>query len=254
MLQINLLPDVKKEFLRAQRQRNLVMTISILASVVAGSIILIMGLVMGGQLVQKNILNGNIDRDKKTIQKEQSDNQLNEYLTVQNQLSQIDNLKETQPVFSRVFDYLKQLNPAAPNSVELSSVRILSAGSADGVSTGMIELQGSTADFASLDVYKTTLLHTKITYSDGSDGDAVTEALFSEVTVRDAGLSQGDGEDRVSFTIDVIYNEAAFKASSTAVTLKIPQETTSDADRNAPTFNSQPAKTDSTNQEANNGE
>jgi hypothetical protein len=240
MLQLNLLPDVKKEFLKAGRQRNLVMTISIVSSVIAGSVIVILGLVMGGQLVQKNLLLADVERDKKSIEQAKSDKQLNEYLTIQNQLGQIVSLKETQPIYSHLFDYLKQLNPASPNNVELNLVRIASASGGEG-DADSIELQGSTSSFASLDVYKTTLMRTTITYSNGPKGDALTEPLFSTVTVSQAGIAQASDErgSRVAFTINLVYNPAAFKLSSTGLTLKIPQETTSDGDRNAPTFNSQ---------------
>jgi len=246
MLQLNLLPDVKKEFLHAQRQRNLVMYIAILASLISGGVVIILGLIMGGQLVQKNILTGNIDNDKQTIQGFKTGKQLDEYLTVQNQLSQIDSLKEAQPIYSRLFDYLQQLNPADPNSVELSSAMVTTGtGSATGAT---IQLQGSTASFASLDVYKTTLARTTITYSNGPNGNSVTETLFSSVSVSSAGLSQDSGGSKVSFTINLTFNAAAFRLSSVGITLKVPQETTSDADRNAPgsVFNGQPAGDQST--------
>jgi len=200
---------------------------------------------MAAQMVQKNILNGNIDRDKKTIQQDQSTKQLNEYLTVQNQLSQINSLKESQPILSRLFDYLKQLNPADPNGAELNSVMITS-----GDGGGTIQLQGTVANFAALDVYRTTLTLTEITYSTGGNSDSVTEPLFQTVTVNEAGLSQsGSGGGSISFTISLEYNPAAFKSDSVGVTLKIPQKTTSDADRNAPSrsvFNGQDVDTNNT--------
>jgi len=252
MLQLNLLPDVKKEFLKAQRQRSLVMTISIIASVAAGGIVVILGLVMGGQLVQKNLTTNKINEHVATIEKAQEDKQLNEYLTIQNQLSRIDNLKESQAMYSRLFDYLKQLNPASPNNVELNSVIISSLGDgaeAEFAGGNTIELQGTVANFEALDVYKTTLSLTTATYSEGgkSDkddkGDSVKEPVFSAITVRDAGLLQTDnGEMKVSFTINVVYNPAIFNINNADVTLKVPQETTSDADRNAPSsiFNGKP--------------
>ena len=244
MLQVNLLPDVKKEFIKAKRQRNLVMTVCIMASLGAGAVVVVLGVIMGGQQIHKNILMGNVDRDKQTIQNAQENKQLNEYLTVQNQLSQIDSLKESQPILSRLFDYIQELNPADPNGVELSSVRMTAGGNTAAADTttgaaaesgGTIELNGLTANFASLNVYKTTLQRTEITYSDGEDGDSVTELLFTSVTVNEAGLSQaGGGGDQVSFRITVSYNAAAFNQNSMDVTLKIPQETTSDAVVNAP--------------------
>jgi len=251
MLQVNLLPDVKKEFIKAQHQRNLVMTVCFLSGGVAIGIVVVLGLIMGGQQLQKGILLGNIDRDKATIQKNQDEKQLNEYLTIQNQLSQLDNLKESQAIYSRLFDFLRQLNPAEPNNIELNSVRMTSS-SGEG---GSIELRGTTANFASLDVFKTTLTFATITYTDvkgeyGKPGDSVTIPLFTAVVVSQAGLAQvGDGS-RVSFAITVTYDAAAFDRNNfdkngpddednadennRNVTLKIPSKTTSDADRNAP--------------------
>jgi hypothetical protein len=263
MLQLNLLPDVKKEFLKAQRQRNLVMTSCILSILVAGGIALALGLFLIGQQVEKNIQMGYVERDKDVIEEAQEKRQLNEYLTIQNQLSQVDSLKESQLIYSRLFDFLQQLNPAEPNGVELSSVRIASSSSlvgaagaeGAGAGGGSIELRGMTANFASLDVYKTTLAFTTITYSklesDGTFGDSVTEPLFTAVAVTEAGLAQISGGDRVSFSITVVYDEAAFSGSSfyedeeslcrgridkycPGVTVKVPPKTTSDADRNAP--------------------
>jgi len=255
MLQLNLLPDVKKEFLHAQRERNLVMSIAILSSVIAGGVVVVLGLIMGGQMVQKNIITGNIDNDKKTLQGYQTSKQLNEYLTVQNQLSQIDSLKTSQPIFSRLFDYLQQLNPVDPNSVALNTVTVTAGTDSSGSIT--IELQGTTATFASLNVYKTTLTSTMITYSKGAHSNSVTEHLFSSVSVSSASLSQ-NASDEVAFTIDVTCNPAAFSFTSTGITLKVPQETTSDAIVNAPSnvFNDQStsgANTNNTNNTDNTG-
>lgn len=239
MLQLNLLPDIKKEFLHAQRQRNLVMTIAILVSVIAGAAVIILWIAMGslafigGGIDGNGGLRGKIADYEKTIKKNQTDKQLNEYLTVQNQLSQIDKLKADIPVYSRLFDYLKQLNPADPNGVELSTVNVSNGG--DNGDSNSIELQGSTATFASLDVYKTTLTRTTIGYSVGADGKIVTEPLFSAVAVTSAGLSDNDsGGKKVAFTIKLTYNPAAVAVSSANIMLTVPQETTSDADRNAP--------------------
>jgi len=236
MLQLNLLPDVKKEFLHAERTRNLVVSVAILVSFIAGGIIIVLALVMGGQMVQKNILTSDIDKSKATIQQEQTSKQLNEYLTTQNQLSQIDNLKSSQPTFSRLFDYLKQLNPADPNGVQLSNVTIAGAGAATGsTAANTIELQGTTATFASLDVYKTTLTSTTISYSVGAKGKVQTTPLFTTVTVNQAGISQNNNNaSQVSFTIDVVYDPVAFANTSQNITLTVPQQTTSDASRNAP--------------------
>ena len=45
MIQINLVPDVKQEMLRAQRMRNITISISILAGLMAGGAVVAMGLI-----------------------------------------------------------------------------------------------------------------------------------------------------------------------------------------------------------------
>ena len=56
MIQINLVPDVKQEMLRAQRMRNITISISILAGLMAGGAVVAMGLVLGGQAVTENVV------------------------------------------------------------------------------------------------------------------------------------------------------------------------------------------------------
>ncbi len=266
MLQVNLLPDVKKEFIKARRQRNTVMAVCVIASIIAGIVVVVLGLVMGGQQLQKNILMGNIESDKEAIVEAQDSKQLNEYLTVQNQLGQIDSLKESQPALSRLFYYLARLNPAEPNNVELSSVRLVAGGSTAATATtttattgtggGVIELSGMTANFASLNVYKTTLERTKVSYSEGEEGDSLTELLFTSVVVTQAGLSQGnEGSEQVSFSITVEYNTVAFAQNSLDVKLVVPEEVTSDAIQNAPrnVFSDQPIEGSGTTTGGGNG-
>jgi len=49
MIEINLIPDVKQEFIRAQKVRNAAITFSILAGIVAGGIVVVLVLVLGAQ-------------------------------------------------------------------------------------------------------------------------------------------------------------------------------------------------------------
>lgn len=242
MVQLNLLPDVKKEFLQAQRMRNTVISISIFVSIVFVGILVILGVLMGGQAIQKNLVTNDI---KENAAKVQDTPQLNEYLTVQNQLSQIGALKDAQPIYSRLFDYLQQLNPASPNNVELNSVKILgTAGATTSTATSTdvvasagstsVQLDGSIRDFAALAVFKTTLQSATISYTD-ADGEEVTdELLFTTVSVRDASISRSSEEGRVSFTIDLVFNAEAFASNITEVLIDVPNKTTSDADRNSP--------------------
>ena len=267
MISINLLPDVKKELLRIRRERNLVVSISILA--VGGSIaaLVVLGGILGGLNIAKVVMENGINKNKATINSAIEDKQLNEYLTIQNQLAQINDLKSQQLVYSRIMDYLVELNPASPNNAELSTVSLEMS---DGAVAATLE--GKTQDFEALNVYKTTLASAELVYeekskddddetseSDDSNSDSSTndtnaasesgtnddsttdntnakrEKLFSEVQVTEQGYSN-DADGGVTFTMSVVFGENAFSSAvdDDSIRVEVPKETTSDGDRNAP--------------------
>ena len=267
MISINLLPDVKKELLRIRRERNLVVSISILA--VGGSIaaLVILGGILGGLNIAKVVMESGINKNKATINSAIEDKQLNEYLTIQNQLAQIDGLKDEQLVYSRIMDYLVALNPASPNNAELSTVSLeMSDGSVAAT------LEEKTQNFEALNVYKTTLASAELVYEEktedddedtsesddssdnsstgdtdssseaGTNDDSTTdntnakrEKLFSEVQVTEQGYSN-DADGGVTFTMSVVFGENAFSSTidDDSIRVEVPKETTSDGDRNAP--------------------
>ena len=268
MISLNLLPDVKKDLLKVRRERNLVMMVSIVAVIgslsVLGLLFLWMGALTGLKMLDENKIND----AKAKIETAKEDEQLDKYLTIQNQLAQIDGLKGGQLIHSRLMDFLVQLNPAEPNNVFLRSVRLTADG--EGESADMsVEIEGTTDNFASLDVYKNTLISAKLIYenkpedevestdtttsdesssagaesSDSEDdssssestavAEATSEMLFNEVSVLDSNLSS----DGVNFSISAVFNTAAFSPNITNIKVEIPREITSDGDRNAPLFN-----------------
>ena len=264
MISINLLPDIKKELLRIRRERNLVVSISILA--VGGSFVAlgVLGGILGGLNIAKVVMENGVNKSKATINSAIEDKQLNEYLTIQNQLSQISDLKSQQLVYSRIMDYLVALNPASPNNAELSTVNLEMSGN-----TISATLEGKTQNFEALNVYKTTLASAELVYEEKSDDEDTTsddasaststdstdssgnsgtndnsttdntnakrEKLFSEVLVTEQGYSN-DTDGGVTFTMSVVFGENAFSPAidDDTVRVEIPKETTSDGDRNAP--------------------
>lgn len=267
MISLNLLPDVKKDLLKVRRERNLVMMVSIVAVIgslaVLGLLFLWMGALTGLKMLDENKIND----AKAKIETAKEDEQLDKYLTIQNQLAQIDGLKGGQLIHSRLMDFLVQLNPAEPNNVFLRSVRLTADGEGESADLS-VEIEGTTGNFASLDVYKNTLISAKLIYedkpedevestntseSDESSSDAessnnenassssestavaevASEMLFNEVSVVDSNLSS----DGVNFSISAIFNTTAFSPNITNIKIEIPKEITSDGDRNAPLFN-----------------
>lgn len=119
MLQFNLLPDVKMEYIHAQRLKQTVVSIS---AVVAGATLSIMVLLfLVVNVFQKSHLR-DVNRDiNDSTKKIQSINDLNKILTVQNQLNSLPNLHNQKPVSSRLFNYIGQIVPA---KVEINSLAL----------------------------------------------------------------------------------------------------------------------------------
>jgi hypothetical protein len=119
MIEINLVPDVKQELLRAQRVRTGVISLSITVGIIAiGCVVLLAVWVFGVQTVRSLATDGMIkDRSQKLAKVED----VNNTLTIQNQLAQLQAMHDDKKIDSRVFDLLQAINPPAPNDVSVTS-------------------------------------------------------------------------------------------------------------------------------------
>lgn len=225
MIGLNLLPDVKKEFIQAQRMRNTVISASIIAMFVAGGVTVFLALfVYVGQ-------NTAIDAVKQDITKKQAvlvaKPEITKYLTIQSQLAALRVLhsKDYKVLYSRLLDYLPQLNPSAPNTVQLGAVKVLTDGAT-------ITIRGTTQDFQAVDTFKNTLEQATLTYTADAKQHAVN--LFSKVTLTSAALSQSNSKSTISFEFELTYSPEIFSPEATAIQLTVPKLTISDAQTNAP--------------------
>lgn len=110
MIQFNLLPSVKLEYVRAKRNKRLTILVSGMIGAAALAVLLIM--LFSVQVVQKKY-SSDLSKDiKEESQKLQGINDLNKVLTIQNQLNTLSSLHDPKPVTSLVYTYLKQFTPA----------------------------------------------------------------------------------------------------------------------------------------------
>lgn len=213
MISLNLLPDVKKDLLRVRRERNLVVSISVIVVGASIGVLLLLSGTLGVLIGAKALMENSIKNDEQTIKQAQKKKQLDKYITIQNQLKQIGKLKSDQQVYSRLMDYLTQLNPAAPNNVQISSATIeapagsssdtssssSSSASADGVT---MTIEGKTTNFSALDVYKNTLSKAQLSYeveedtSSDSESSANSDGTYSKETSSDSDSSDSDSQSK----------------------------------------------------------
>ena len=214
MISLNLLPDVKKDLLRVRRERNLVVSISVVVVGASIGVLLLLSGTLGVLVATKALMENGIKNDEQTIKQAQKKKQLDKYITIQNQLKQIGKLKSDQQVYSRLMDYLTQLNPAAPNNVQISSATIeapvgssgstssssSSSASADGIT---MTIEGKTTNFSALDVYKNTLSKAQLSYeveeedtSSDSESSANSDGTYSKETSSDSDSSDSDSQSK----------------------------------------------------------
>src|SRR3989344_979800 len=120
MVQFNLLPDVKFDYIKARRTKHMVLLSATLVGAASLGILIMLFLVVNG-LQKKHLSDVNKDiskytRDLKSIP------DLTKILTVQNQLKSLPALQGQKPVTSRLIGFLAQIIPAQVNiaSIEVN--------------------------------------------------------------------------------------------------------------------------------------
>lgn len=182
MIEINLVPDVKQEFLRSQRLRGRVISGSIVVCLAAGGVIVLLGVLLGAQTVRDALADQSIKDQYNKLVNDNKD--LNKIVTIQSQLANISSLNDNKKITSRLLDTLNAVNPQTPNNVQMSKVVL-------DPTTKLITIEGTaSAGFNAADALKKTILNTSIAYTkNGTDG---TVPLASDVTLGESGY----GEDQ----------------------------------------------------------
>ncbi|MDB5177327.1 MAG: putative Fimbrial assembly family protein [Candidatus Saccharibacteria bacterium] len=206
MIEINLIPDVKQDLIRARRVRTTVVSGAIIVGIVSVGIVVLLAVYLYGIQTLRSTLADSAITDKSAKLKQVPD--LANMLTIQSQLSNITEYHNQKNMDSRLFELLTMINPAKPNQVVFSQVRVDSA-------AGTIHIDGqATNGFVAADVLKKTIQATSFSYTDSDK--TKTDTLTSSVTI--SNLSYGEdstGAKVLRFSIDFEYNKALFARSST---------------------------------------
>jgi Tfp pilus assembly protein PilN len=227
MIQFNLLPDVKLDYLKAQRTRRLAMTG---ATIATGAAIALLAIVYGYGTYQKQHLSSL--SAKITAESNQLKNQpdIEKVLTVQNQLKSLTALHNAKPASSRLFGYLDQVTPA---TVSITNLGVDFTGQT-------ITITGTADKISSVNQYVDTL---KFAGYQVAGSDTITPA-FSSVVLTSFSLSADTsaGGQPAAYTIDMAYNPAIFDNTQT-VTLVVHNGVTTRSEIDAATvFQNAPAK------------
>lgn len=123
--EINLVPDIKAEAIKAQKTRNLVIFICVVVASISIIVTVIVGLIVGGQQIALNEKSAKINTLSQTINSYKDANgrnELNDYLTIRDQLGNLQSLSNNHKVFSRTFDILAALLPQGLDTIKISEL------------------------------------------------------------------------------------------------------------------------------------
>ncbi len=219
MIQLNLLPDVKLEYIKAQRTRRLMISVSFLVTAVAVGILVLLLLVDVAQRKHLSDLSHDITTESKQL-KQKPD--ISRILTVQNQLESLTALHAGKPAASRLFsNYLNQVTPAA---VAITSFNI-------DFTTQTATITGTADSLSNVNKYVDTL---KFTTYNTSSNSAATKA-FTNVVLSSFGLNGAstDKSQAATYTITLGYDKTIFDITQ-SVTLSVPNLTTTRSELDQP--------------------
>jgi Tfp pilus assembly protein PilN len=200
MIQINLLPDVKMQYLKVRRTQRLVVSISTL--LIAASLFIFVLLIGTVDVFQrKNLDDLNHDISTDTHQLQNTPN-LNKILTVQNQLQVLTNLHDQKPAATRLFGYLQQITPS---SASISQFNI-------DYTQNTISITGNANSLDIVNAFTDTLKFTTYKNTAGTDTNAFSSVVLSEFSRSSSGAT---------YTITASFDPLIFNGANN-VSLTVP--------------------------------
>ena len=213
MIQVNLLPDVKREYLHAQQMKHTFTVISILATLTA---VILAGILFAYvQFVQPRH-RANLQKDIDTgIQELKNKPDGVEMVTVQGVLEQIPGLQDKKMISSKLFDYLVEFTP---RDVSYGEVKL-------DLDTGTLSLSGQTTTLERANVLANNLKSAQFNYS--LEGKQQNLKPFSNIIFTSLGKTQDATDSRsVGFEISFQIDKKLFdqKLTDTKITVNASAE------------------------------
>jgi Tfp pilus assembly protein PilN len=213
MIEINLIPDVKLELIRAERARTGVISIALLAGIISLGLVALLAIyvyvIQGGLgLLAKNSF-------ESEYKKLESVEDLTKVLTIKNQLEKVNELNKNKHADSRVYDLLNAIIPPAPNEVKV--VKLTQDNAA-----GIIMINGQTRAYESVEAFKKTLDGAQVKFNNPDTSTEESVKLANEISVDSVSYGEdSDGQKIVSFTLSFAFAEELFSAKIPAVVISL---------------------------------
>lgn len=211
MIQFNLLPDVKLEYMKAERTKRMVIAISTVVTIVSIAILVVLLLVV---LVFQKKYMSDLSSDITGYSNDlKATPDLDKILTVQNQLDSLTGLHEKKPDTTRVFTYIEEVTPPTVSIANLTIDFDMST----------FVITGSASSLADVNRFIDTLKFTEFSQ------DSTKQKAFKNVVLANFGRA----DKGASYTINLAFEPVIFD-NTKQVALTVPERITTRSETQKP--------------------
>ena len=186
-LEINLVPDIKNEMIKTLKLRNFIMFLCIVVASASVAVVFVFGMIAGGQGIAINNKKGLLENFSSKLN---SYSDLNEFLTIKDQVDNIASITSNKRVASRTFNILSALIPTnSPDTIEISELKI---DLSEDDPTFKMEAQANAGqapyiDYNVLDSFKKSMQYMRYDYGNYVDKDNNTIPAYCMIEKDSAG-------------------------------------------------------------------
>ncbi len=226
MITLNLIPDIKNDYIKAKRSRDRIIAWSLVVGGSFAGLVVVAGIIV---TVQWFIVDGTKDSIENLYGQLQDKENITTVLTTQGQLQELPYLHENKPRATRLFSYLTTLTP---DNARLSSVDV-------DFDSNTAEIRGSTDSIRDLNILVDTFKAAQ--YRLGPTVDIEDEQFESLATQLDeefedmelsdpapafnrvvSSLNIQTSGEGINFTLRFAFNSDLFDARYSAVQMLVP--------------------------------
>lgn len=192
--EINLVPDIKNDMIKAIKLRNLIFFLCIIVASASVAVVVVFGTIVGGQTI---IIDGKDNSIKQLSDKIKDYKDLNEFLTIKDQVGNIGTITNDKKVFSRTFNILNAIIPTGADYINISEVNINLESDEP---TLAIEAQANAGtepfiDYRVLDAFKKSMEYLTFDYGEYVDRDGNEIPAYCVIDTREDGSTFRDGDN-----------------------------------------------------------
>ena len=227
--EINLVPDVKDEMIKALKLRNFIFFLCIVISIASVGVTILFGTIAGGQQLAIDSKKSMIDNLSAKLN---SYGDLDDFLTIKNQLSNISDITNNKKVLSRTFNILSALRPTGADTITISEMSVDLSGENP---TLVFDAQANAGrppyiDYNVLDSFKKSMKYMRYDYGEYVDKNGSSIPAYCMIETDSNGAFFTDYASKAIYAYWTINEEGCNPSASANESVEDAESTESQED------------------------